>query len=280
MSASNLLNLRTNPPPIIIEKVIREKRIWWKEVIRMMVIIAIVASIVYGISRADTPSVFHNFTAMGTVTTLTPDSLTISAVHSSDTTGDTTLTLDISQVEKIETSSYAPLSLGDISVGDTVIAQGMSDGSDIPIRRIVRVHASSTIAQADQVATSTPDTISLATTTATTSPLTASALDAISIFTGSTTTSTSSEIISETSVSTTTATSTLSASTASSTSPDTSASSTISTTTTTATTTVTTTTVITVPAPEASSTSPVIPPSDIPPVETVPPTPDVTPPTP
>ena len=49
---AKLLNLRPEPTPIIIERIVREKKLWWMEVLKMAVVIVVVSSVVYGVSRA------------------------------------------------------------------------------------------------------------------------------------------------------------------------------------------------------------------------------------
>ena len=121
----NMLNLRKEPQPAIV--VVTKPRSFWVESLKMLTVIAVVTGIVYGISQASspTPSSTKNWSALGIVEDISSSTLSLADAHSSDETGDTSYTLDLASVKKIENRTYVPLNLSDINVGDKVVVQGI-----------------------------------------------------------------------------------------------------------------------------------------------------------
>jgi len=228
----NILNLRPQPKPIIIEKVVHAKRVWWLEALKMITVVVVVSSVVWGVSKADisdsnkSAPAIKNFSALGNVVGVTSTTLSIDGAHSSDQTGKTAYTFDLSDVKKIENGSYVPLLISDINVGDKVVVQGIEKDSVINIRRIISlsstatttaVVATTTVAttvDATTTATSTTDVATTTTDTATSSDATTTASSTLSTSTATTdvtassttATSTASTTIASTTVTTTAST--------------------------------------------------------------------------
>jgi len=259
----NILNLRKEPKPIIIEKVIQEKRVWWLEVLKMVTVITVVSSVVYGISKAAdvTPAqaAIQNFSALGTVSAVSTSSLSISGAHSSDKTRNTSYTFDLFGVKKIENRKYVQLSIYDITVGDEVVVQGIEKEGKIDIKRIISFSSTTTSSHlVDATSTSATSTVATSTDTISTSTsdtalLVATATTSIATSTASTTTDTASSSLGVSSSTSAISSSTDSVATTTATSTDIVATSTATTTATIASPTATTT-VATSTADNASST--------------------------
>ena len=179
---SNTLDLRPdNEKEVqIVEKIVIQKRSWFRESLKTFGGIFIVLVMVWGASHADEISTLVNtkpelkaFSAIGTVSDLQGTSLTLSNANGSDGQKGTIYTLDISGVDTIETKDYVPLIISDIKIGDNVVVQGSIDGTTIYPKRIISFTATSsqavvvdisdltattTATSTVDVATSTPDT--------------------------------------------------------------------------------------------------------------------------
>jgi len=200
---AKLLNLRPEPKPIIIEKVIQSKRIWWLEILKMVTVITVVSSIVYGISKADitipTSSV-QSFSAFGTVSDMSPEVISIENARSSEKAGAVSYTFKLIDVKKIENRIHVALLMSDIHVGDKIVAMGMSNDGAVTINRIISfsstattsdvvaipLTASTTATSTLEIATSTASTTSVVATSTATSTQSGSSVD-ISTTTASTT---------------------------------------------------------------------------------------------
>lgn len=200
----------------VVEHIIFKPRSFRVEMIKMLSIIAIVSVLGWGISNADNLNPFlengietatENFSALGQVSEITQSNITLTDARGSDKSGNTTYILDITHLEKVETSSYTPLIITDIKVGDKVITQGLTNGQAFFIKRIVSFSTSETASTTlPTVATTTPDT---ATSTATTTTDTASSTVEVSTSTpesNSNESTTTPEIITSTSTETSTTT--------------------------------------------------------------------------
>ena len=163
----NLLDLRPKVEPEIkiVEKIVLKKRGFPVELFKMLVVIAVCSLIVWGISRADNiaNSAPKNFGATGIVSSIGSTTISISNAQGGDS-GVSSYTFDTQYLKKIETNDYTPVSLGEINTGDRIVAQGVSTGGSLQVRRIVL------FASPDAIATTT-DTI-IATTTVDVSPTT------------------------------------------------------------------------------------------------------------
>jgi hypothetical protein len=166
----------------VVEHIIFKPRSFKVEMIKMLSVIVIVTAIGFGISNADDLNPFlennieaatENFSVLGTVSEITDDKITLVDAKGSDESDKTNYNLNINNLEKVETSSYEPLIITDIKVGDKIIAQGLTDGETFFIKRIVSF---STFTLTPEVATTTPDvatsTTDIATTTYETSTTT------------------------------------------------------------------------------------------------------------
>ena len=118
--------------------------------IKALVVIAIVSCTMYGISKAvdaAQPAKIQNFSAIGVVYDIDASSLLMDSVRSSDKTDDASYIFDLKGVEKVEDSSYGPLSISDIKDGDKILVQGIDRDGTIAIRRIVSLSSGTTTEQ-------------------------------------------------------------------------------------------------------------------------------------
>lgn len=202
----------------VVEHIIFKPRSFKVEMIKMLSIIAIVSVLGWGISNADNLNPFlengietatENFSALGQVSEITESNITLVDARGSDKSGNTTYILDITHLEKVETSSYTPLIITDIKVGDKVITQGLTNGQAFFIKRIVSFSTSETASTTlPTVATTTTD-VATSTTTTTTDTDTASSTTDVSTSTpesNSNESTTTPEIITSTSTETSTTT--------------------------------------------------------------------------
>ncbi|MEI6480417.1 MAG: hypothetical protein WCO12_02740 [bacterium] len=143
MNLKNLLDLRkkVSPQIQIVEKIVLQKRSWKTEAFRLIAVIAIVSTAIYGITRADTlvqQSHVHakNVSAIGTVSNIGDSTISINDAKSSDDTGATSYTFDTSYITTIQTNHFLPLTLSDIKVGDNIILQGTEKDGATQILRI------------------------------------------------------------------------------------------------------------------------------------------------
>lgn len=179
---SKLLDLRDNgiDKVKVIERIIFKPRSFKIEMIKMLSVIAIVSVLGWGISNADNLNPFvengietatENFSALGIVSEITESNITISEARGSDVSGKNTYNLNITNLEKVETSGHDPLIITDIKVGDKIIAQGLTNGNIFFIKRIVSFSTSAssilpvTATTTTDIATSTTETASTTTDT-------------------------------------------------------------------------------------------------------------------
>lgn len=159
----------------VVEKIIFKPRSFGSEMVRLFSVIVIVLAIGFGISNADNLNPFmesgietatENFSSLGIVSEVTESSITLTDAKGSDKSGDTTYNLDITHLEKVETNTNTPLIITDIKIGDTIIAQGLTNGTKFFIKRIVSFGGAVEVVNSDtatttvDVATSTSDTAS------------------------------------------------------------------------------------------------------------------------
>ena len=214
---SNFLDLsrKIEPSVKIIYRTVTTKQPWYFEVAKIVAVVAIVGTVVWGISKADeviTPQVIVKATAFsisGDISKIDADNITIN----SDTFG-------VSTIEKIETADYVQLTLTQLLPGDKVIAQGVTREGVSTLYRIISFGGGTTtpivvdLAIATSTATTTLDfattTVEVATTTATTTD-TASSTEQIASSTPDIISTTTPEVIATTTteVATTTATTTV-----------------------------------------------------------------------
>lgn len=130
----------------VVEHIIFKPRSFKVEMIKMLSVIVIVTAIGFGISNADDLNPFlengiesatENFSVLGIVSEITDNKISLIEARGSDKSGNDSYTLDITNLEKVETNSYSPLIITDIKLGDKIIAQGLTNGNKFFIRRIV-----------------------------------------------------------------------------------------------------------------------------------------------
>lgn len=169
---SKLLDLRDKgiDKVKVVERIIFKPRSFGAEMIRLFSVIVIVLAIGFGISNADDINPFsekgietatENFSVLGVVSEISNDSVVVNNAKGSDKSGDTTYTLDISYLEKVETNTNNPLIITDIKIGDTIIAQGLTNNQTFFIKRIVSFGGGIEIVNTDTATT----TIDIATST-------------------------------------------------------------------------------------------------------------------
>ncbi|MFA6297362.1 MAG: hypothetical protein WC629_02255, partial [Candidatus Paceibacterota bacterium] len=120
----NILDLRKkiSPQVQIVEKIIFKNQPLHIEAIKVFLAIFIVSSIVWGISKADTlittptpPATTKSFSILGTVATITPETISLNSEISNNVSSNT---FDTITITTIQTSNYTPIFLQDIKVGD------------------------------------------------------------------------------------------------------------------------------------------------------------------
>ena len=172
----NLLDLKPKQKPTIIERVVFKKRAWWVEVIKMFVVIIVVASAVYGVSKAEDSSVQPSLPAQsltgvyGVVVSMSGDSLVLDDSQGSKYPGVDVFNVDLRHVKTVETNDDipTPLALTDIVAGDKVIARGIIIGSNLDAQDVISFSYVKPVATTTE-ATSTEATSTEATTTEATS---------------------------------------------------------------------------------------------------------------
>lgn len=176
----NFLDLRKEASSRVqtVKEVVYVERSFWSELFKMLGVIVITSIVGWGISNADMLTLTtegESFSAVGTVSVIDGNTITINDANGSDGGTNTSYDLNVSNIEKVETNKYMPLTLANIQVGDRVIAQGISNGTYYDIKRLISfsvyqsVDATTTATSTDATATTTPET---ATTTATTTDTT------------------------------------------------------------------------------------------------------------
>ena len=245
----NLLDLRKQygSDATIIEKVIFQKRPWYVEVAKVLAVVVIVGTVVWGISKADeiiSPVVSApaqtTIGIYGTVGSFATTTLTIINAQGQEVTGYSSFDVLLGNVSKIETSNYVALTLADIQIGDTIIAKGFQVGGSNVIDATSIISFSTRKPLSEDLATTTLEvatsTDPFATSTATSTDATATSTatstesvldkvgglvnDVINLITGGNASSTATSTATTTeAVATTTATTTPDTTTASSSTP-------------------------------------------------------------
>lgn len=145
MTIRNFLNLQEKQDNIvIIEKKILIPRSFRYESLRTLFVIFVVLALTWGVSKAmenEIEQATKNFSVIGVVSELSDSSIMITSAQGSNQSNDTVYRLNIEYLEKIETSEYEPRAITDVYIGNTIIAQGLTDNSKFFIKRIVLVPA-------------------------------------------------------------------------------------------------------------------------------------------
>lgn len=130
-----------------------------KETLRTGIVVIVVILLTWGISIATTDdyeSATDNFSVIGTVMSVSDDMISLTHARGTDTSEDDLYDLNIKHLDKVETKDYNPLIISDIKPGDTIIAQGLTNGTTFFIKRIVSF-ADTPLPVQDDTATTTPE---------------------------------------------------------------------------------------------------------------------------
>ncbi|HTK32924.1 MAG TPA: hypothetical protein VL335_00025 [Candidatus Paceibacterota bacterium] len=100
--------------------------------VRILTILVVVSIIFVSVTNVYSEPIktTSNYSSMGTVVSISSTDLALSVKGSTNT-------FDIDAVSKIQSKSYAQLSINDVKVGDAVIVQGINDTGKVIIRRII-----------------------------------------------------------------------------------------------------------------------------------------------
>ncbi|MEN9921652.1 MAG: hypothetical protein RLZZ517_630 [Candidatus Parcubacteria bacterium] len=135
------------------------------EVIRTSVIVLVVLGLTWGIAKAtenELESATNNFSVIGTVSSISDETISLMNARGSDTQTEELYNLSIKYLDRIETKDYTLLIISDINPGDTIIAQGLTDGNKFFIKRIISFNSTPLPTQ-DETATTTPESIATST---------------------------------------------------------------------------------------------------------------------
>jgi hypothetical protein len=138
--------------------------------------VAIVLVLSWGITQAtgnEFEEATKNFSVIGTVSSITEDTISIIDARGSDTKTEDLYNLNITHIKTVETKDYVPLIISDVTIGSTIVAQGVTNDSTFFITRIVLFSETPFTPQEETlVATSTEEVLEsdIATTTPTEEP--------------------------------------------------------------------------------------------------------------
>jgi hypothetical protein len=186
---ANLLDLskKVQPQVKVIYHTITAPRPWYVEITKVLAVIAIVTTIVWGISKADElisqpeeAPAQEIVGVYGTVENISTTTNTLSLINTQGTeyTGHSSFIVLLNNLQKVETNEYLPLTLSDIQAGDTIIARGTINEQTIDAESLISFTFRPILATT---------TLDLATTTATTTDLLATTTEDISSTTSTTT---------------------------------------------------------------------------------------------
>ena len=108
--------------------------------LKLLSVLVIICALGWGISSIaedDIASAHNNFSVVGIISDISDENISVEQAQGSDRSNKTSYTLNIKNLEKIETNKYQVLNLSDIKVGDKIIAQGLTNGSTFFIKRII-----------------------------------------------------------------------------------------------------------------------------------------------
>ena len=142
------------------------------EVFRITIAIIVVLGLTWGIAKAtenELESATDNFSVIGTVSSISDETLSLIDARGTDTKEEELYNLNITYLDRVETKEYQPLIISDIKPGDTIVAQGVTNGTKFFIKRIVSF--STAPLPVEEEATTTPDVVATSTEdTASTTP--------------------------------------------------------------------------------------------------------------
>ncbi len=136
-----------------------------KNILKLPLIILTVLLLTWGITKAtenELQSARDKFNVIGTVSDISTESLSLINARGTNDNTEELYNLNITYLDKVETSTYDPLVQSDIKVGDTLIAQGVTNGSTFFIQRIV-LFPQTPLEPQDLTATSTDSIIATTT---------------------------------------------------------------------------------------------------------------------
>ena len=191
------LRKKVQPQVKVIREIIVQKQPWYMELAKIVAVIAIVSTVVWGISKADenvsgvatnTPDLSGIY---GTVGSINGNFISLVDCAGADFTGHTTFNVDISNLQAVQTADYSPLTLADIQVGDPVTAYGIVNytAATVIAQNIYSFSDRAPVVVDVTNATTATTTIDVATST-TTSDVVATTTDDISTTTSDVTTAT------------------------------------------------------------------------------------------
>ncbi len=197
---AKILDLRkkVEPQVKVIYRTITTRQPWYVELSKVLAVIAIVTTVVWGITKADVPVSAKSWSAIGLVATTTDTTISIDNARSSENASTTEYSFDISSISKVETNKYEPLILSDLKTGDKVIIQGTIENDTMIARRVIAFISSTTATTTTATSTET-----LATTTVSTDIATSTASTTTEVATSTPDVSTSTDSIATTTDTTT-----------------------------------------------------------------------------
>jgi hypothetical protein len=110
------------------------------EFAKITLVISVVLLLSWGITKATEDNFVeatNNFSVIGTVSVVSDDTVSLIDARGSGMQSEELYNLNIEHLTKVETKDYKPLIISDVKPGDTIIAQGVTDGSTFFITRIV-----------------------------------------------------------------------------------------------------------------------------------------------
>ena len=139
------------------------------KIFEVISIIIITIFLGWGISNAtdsnDIKTATTNFSVLGTVSEMSGVELTVNDAKGSDNPNVASYKLNLEYLKIVETNNYSPLSIGDIKVGDKIIAQGLTNGSTFFIKRVVSFSSTAHTDTATSTSTESTSTAPLSTST-------------------------------------------------------------------------------------------------------------------
>ncbi len=133
-------------------KILKNKSI---KLVAIMIMIITLGYTVSSIATSDIKTSTANFSSMGIVSDISEKYIKINQAKGSNNTSQTEYELNIKNIENIQTDKYVPISINDIKIGDKIIAQGLSNGSDFFVKRIISFSSDFAIKEDKTIATST-----------------------------------------------------------------------------------------------------------------------------
>jgi len=164
---NNYLDLSNKPAPRIIERVVFKRRSWHVELAKVALGIVVATGVVYAVSKADENLSSKSFSAIGVISSMSGESLSIEKANGSDGGKGISYSFAAASISKLETSDYSPINLSDLRVGDRVIVQGTDSLGGLTATRIISFSSLTSSAVVLDVATSTATLVATSTASST-----------------------------------------------------------------------------------------------------------------